>query len=317
MSKFTRLLPWFAAITVAWLMGYIYNARYGGELSWLRMMYRQKMALAAKAEAPRRLLITAGSGAHYSINSEIIEQELGIPAFNLGLQGDLGLNVILPLILEQVRPGDIVLVIPEYLMLLDEDGLGQGDGLYGSAPFGIAIGKPGLGGVPPKQLAEDAWKLGVPTLRAVSKSALDIAQKGRMTGYLSDPITDRGDATVVKERTGEWWKMKFKKPVSQHSVQRLAQFKQEVQDKGATLIVSLPWVYASTDEKTVSNVKKTAEKLSRVVPLVYDEASLNIQTDVSMFADTHYHLLPEARIVRSRELVEQIKPLIADIDESN
>jgi len=28
-------------------------------------------------------------------------------------------------------------------MLLDDDGIGYGDGLFGSVPFGVAIGKPG------------------------------------------------------------------------------------------------------------------------------------------------------------------------------
>jgi hypothetical protein len=270
------------------------------------MMYERKIALANKIDAPRRLLITGGSGAHYTINSEVIQQNLGIPVINLGLDGPIGLDVILPSILGQVRRGDIVLLIPEYLILWSEDGFGDRSG-----QFGMAIGEPGLGGVPPKRLAQDLMMLGSPTLKALTKSSLDLVEKGKLTGYYSVPVNNYGDPTAVKQRGNiPWWQLPIDKPITQHSTARIAQFKKEVEAKGGKLILSLPWVYARTDEKSISNVKKTAEALGKIAPLIYEQDSLNMKTDVSLFADTHYHLQPEARKVRSLELVEQLKPLI-------
>jgi hypothetical protein len=314
MSKhhISKLFPWLISAGLAWTIGCIYNIYYGGELSWLRRMYTEKAAYAAQIQQPHRLIVTAGSGAHYSVNAEWMEKKLGIPVFNFGLQGDLGLNVIAPLILEQARPGDIILLIPEYLMLMDSDGTGDGDGLFGTVPFGWAIGQPGLGNPPLKKFAEDTWLLGVTTLRAATKSTIDVLQKGRMTGYLSDPITQHGDPTKVKERTGEWWKIKFKEPASPHSIQVIEQLRQDLEARGAHLIVSLPWVYADTDAKTVASIKKSAETLSKVVPTIYNPKTLNIQTDSTIFADTHYHLLPPARLVRSQELIDQLKPYLAE-----
>jgi hypothetical protein len=49
---------------------------------------------------------------------------------------------------------------------------------------------------------------------------------------------------------------------------------------------------------------------STFLPLIYNPKTLNLQTDSSLFADTHEHLLPEARIRRSRELVQQLRPII-------
>ncbi|HBB32490.1 MAG TPA: hypothetical protein DDZ80_08605 [Cyanobacteria bacterium UBA8803] len=296
---------WIAVAALAWGIGYVYNARYGGELSWLRMMYERKMALAEQVQAPRRLLITGGSGAHYTINSALIEQELGIPVLNLGLDGPVGLDVILPSILGQVRQGDIVLLVPEYLILWSENGLGDR-----SSQFGVAIGRPGLGGVPPKQLAQDMLMLGTPTLRAATKSTLDVIQKGQLTGYYSEPVNERGDPTVTKTRTGKWWELPINQPASSHAIKRIAKFHQEVQAKGATLILSLPWVYARTDEKSVSNVKKTAAELAKIAPTIYDKQSLNMQTDSSLFADTHYHLQPEARIKRSHQIVQELQEIL-------
>lgn len=305
MWKPLKLAPWFISAGIAWSIGFVYNVYYGGELSWLRMMYEDKMAIASQTKAPKRLLITGGSGAHYTIDAKLIEKKLGIPVINLGLDGPIGLDVILPSVIDQVRPGDIVLLIPEYLILLDEDGLGDR-----SANFGVATGKPGLGDIPPKQFAQDVWLLGVPSLRPFTKSMLDLIEKGKMTGYYSDPVDGHGDPTTTKPRTGKWWKLQIEDPISQHALQRIAQFRQEVEAKGGTLVLSLPWVYADTDAESVANVRKTAEKLSKIAPLIYEEDSLNMKTDSSLFADTHYHLLPESRKIRAEEIVEQLKPVI-------
>jgi hypothetical protein len=276
-------------------------------------MYREKEAIADAVRAPRRLIVTAGSGAHYSINSELIQEELGIPVVNFGLQGDIGLNVIAAVIEQKARPGDVILLIPEYLMLMDEDGFGRGEGLWGSAPFGVAIGQPGLGGVPPKTLIEDTWLLGVPGLRSLTKSTVDLLTKGKMTGYLSDPITDKGDPTVVKPRLGKWWKITFDSPASPNCLKVIARLRKNLEARGATLVVSLPWVYASTDPKTVESIRRSGEELEKIVPTIYDKRTLNIQGDPALFADTHYHLLPPARIVRSQQLVNELKPLLSAV----
>jgi hypothetical protein len=305
MWKPFKLAPWLMAVSVAWSLGFIYNVFYGGELSWLRTMYFQKIAIAQEVQGNRRLIITGGSGAHYTVNSELIEQGLGIPVINLGLDGPIGLDVILPSVIDQVRPGDIVLLIPEYLLLLDEDGFGDRSG-----QFGMAIGRPGLGGLPAKQLAQDTFLLGIPTLRAVTKSTVDVFSKGRMTGYYSDPITERGDPIKVKERNLEWWQLPIDRPISDHAAQRIGQFRKEVEARGGTLVLSLPWIYGSTEEKTKTNLHLTAQVLEQIAPLIYDEESLNIKTDSSLFADTHYHLLPRGRDLRAQELVQQLKPIV-------
>ncbi|MDJ0689206.1 MAG: hypothetical protein QNJ41_11910 [Xenococcaceae cyanobacterium MO_188.B32] len=305
MWKPIKLAPWFMAAGIAWSLGFVYNVIYGGELSWLRAMYFHKIARAEEIKENGRLLITGGSGAHYTINSDVIEQGLGIPVVNLGLDGPIGLDVILPSVIDQVRPGDIVLLIPEYLLLLDPDGLGDRSG-----PFGVAIGKPGLGGVPAKQLVQDVLLLGIPTLRGATKSSVDIATKGEMTGYYSDPLTKRGDPTTVKERQQDWWQLPINQPISRHAAERIWQFRQEVEAKGGKLVLSLPWVYGSTGTRTKANVQKTAYILSKIAPVIYEPESLNIKTDPNLFADTHYHLLPKAREIRARELVEQMKPLV-------
>jgi hypothetical protein len=305
MQKILRLVSWAAIAGVAWSAGYFYNARYGGELSWLRIMYEQKMAIASQVKAPHRVLIVGGSGAHYSVDAGQMQKALGMPVLNMATDGPIGLDVILPAVLPAVRQGDVVLLIPEYLLLLDEDGFGDRSG-----QFGVAIGKPGLGNIPPKQLAQDWLLLGIPTLKATTKSTLDVAEKGKLTGYYSDPITANGDPTVIKPRIGKWWQLTIDQPISPHAMQRIQQFKQEVEAKGGTLVLGLSWIYGSTDPETIKNVRATAETLGKIAPTLYDQTSLNIKTDSSLFADTHYHLNPGGRQIRSAELAQKLQTVL-------
>ena len=96
-------------------------------------------------------------------------------------------------------------------------------------------------------------------------------------------------------------------------MKRIKQFRQEVESKDATLVLSLPWVYGSQDEKTVANMEKISKKLSQIAPLVYDKSDYNLKTDSSLFADTHHHLVFEGRKLRSEQLADQLKPVLNKI----
>ncbi|MEO1403653.1 MAG: hypothetical protein AAFV72_20745 [Cyanobacteria bacterium J06635_1] len=293
-----------AVVGLAWGFGYLYNVHLGGETRWLKDMYQKKIALAQAVDQPK-ILVTGGSGAHYTLNSALIEAQVGRPVINLGIDGPVGLDVILPSVLDQVKPGDTVVLVPEYLLLLDDDGFAERSG-----PFSIAIGRPGLGGIPARQMAQDWLMIGVPSLRGAVKSAMDLVEQGKLTGYYDDPLTPQGDPTVDKQRVGAWWQQVIKKPVTQHSLDRIRQFKAEVETRGGTLILSLPWVYAEDSGKTLDNIQATAEALGEIAPLLYEADTFNIQTDFSLFADTHYHLTAEARMLRSQQLADQLQEVL-------
>ena len=300
-----KFLSWVAVAGLAWGAGFVYNVYLGGEAHWLKGLYQNKVAIAANTTDPK-IIITGGSGAHYTINSDLLAQELDRPIVNLGIDGPVGLDVILPSVLETVKPGDTVLLIPEYLLLLDEDGYGEKSGL-----FGVAIGKPGIGGVPAKQLALETFQLGIPSLRWTVKSAVDLTEEGKFTGYYDGPLTERGDPTETKVREGEWWPLPIREAVSPHALRRIEQFKAEVEAKGGELILSIPWVYGDVnDERTLESVQQTADALSKIAPLLVDAETLNVQAEPTLFADTHYHLKPEGREIRSEQLARQLKPLL-------
>lgn len=312
MQTAVRLTSWILVAGLAWGIGFYHNARYGGNLSWLRRLYESKMAIASQpTDTPRRLLIVGGSGAHFTIDSPFLEEKLGIPVLNLGLDGPVGLNVILSSILDKVRPGDVVLLIPEYdFILWDDDGISDR-----SASLVIATGQMNLGDIPPKTMAQEGFLLGVLTLRGAVESSWDLIEEGKLTGYYSD-VTEHGDPIAYQERTGEWWKMGIKRPASEYAIRRIGQFRSEVEAKGGSLILSLPWIYGERDEKSITNGKKIAEELGKIAPVIYDRETFNVQSDVSLFADTHYHLNPQGRRIRGEQLARELKPILDELPET-
>lgn len=307
MKHFSTLWSWAAIAGLAWTAGALYNVYGGGETTWLRHLYQRKIALAQAIEEPK-LIVTGGSGAHYTINADVLAAELGQPVINMGLDGPVGLNLILPSILPQVNSGDTVVLIPEYLLLNHEKGLGDRSGA-----FALATGQPWTGNIPPQMLAQNILMFGVPSLRAIIKSSTDLVTLGRVTGYYDDPLTAQGDPTVTKVRAGKWWQLKIKNPVTPHALERIAQFHQDVEAQGATLLLALPWVYGdASDSETLENIHVTAEALADIAPVVYNPETFNIQSDGTLFADTHYHLTPEGRKLRSQVLAQQLQPLMPD-----
>ncbi len=309
--KLPKLASWIAIAGLTWSAGFIYNTRLGGDPHWLGQLYKNKMAIAADIPEPK-LIITGGSGAHYTVNSDLLAGELDMPVVNLGLDGPIGLDVILPSVLDAVEPGDTVLLVPEYLILSPikdlRDGLGEK-----SAWFGFVTDQAGAGDLSAKQVALGVFQLGIPSLKITIKAAADLLEEGRFAGYYDGPLTERGDPIETKLRTGEWWPLKIEAPISAHAAERIDQFKSEVEARGGELILSVPWIYGdTTDPETIENIQKTADALSEIAPVLVDSETLNVQAEPTLFADTHYHLIPEGREARSQQLALQLKPLLSN-----
>ena len=84
-----------------------YRETFVGELPAKRAM------LAAESDKPR-LIIVGGSAAAFGVDSTLLAQELpDYQPINFGLYAALGTRVMLDLSIDELRPGDIVIVMPE------------------------------------------------------------------------------------------------------------------------------------------------------------------------------------------------------------
>ena len=129
--------------------------------------------------------------------------------------------------------------------------------------------------------------------------------------YYSDELNAYGDPVELKIRNTNLQAMEIKGQISKYASWRLKQFRKQVEASGASLIIGLPWTLATEDDKLVPNVQEVVEELTKIAPLLYEPDSLNLKTDRTLFGDSVYHLGYKGRKLRSLELSQQLKPLLA------
>lgn len=298
-GKQVHLSCWVVTVFAALFCGWLCNRlALDSDLNWTVSMYWQKMAIAAQLEEPRRLLLLGGSGTHYSLDAMQMEQETGVHCVNMGLHGGLGLNAILAGVQGEVRKGDIVIVIPEY-GILGGEGVG-----WLSGPFGVAISRLGIGGVGARQTVREIL-LGCSTnLTSFGKSIWRVLFG--TAGRASLAVGERGGAVNFME--GAPLPGHITGKVSAHALGRLQMFDAALREVGATLLFAPPWLLIEDgDAESVAASGKVIEILGTIAPVLYDEKTLNLQTESALFSDTSYHLAPRGRSVATAALAGQLQ----------
>jgi hypothetical protein len=198
-----------------------------------------------------------------------------------------------------VRPGDVVVAIPEYGIIQDADGGG-----WLSGPFGAAIREPGVGGFGALETAKETFRAGVTNQMSLGKGVFValFAASGR-----TRPLIDnRGSTSVFASGVAAPGSVDGR--MSLQAERRLSAFRNEVHQRGGTLLLALPWLLVGRqDRESFVAAGRYAEALRAVAPLLCDASSLNLQTDPSLFSDTSYHLTPMSRRIRSAALARQIR----------
>ena len=72
-----------------------------------------KHALLSKTRGPR-LVLLGGSSMAYGLDSKLLAERLGIQPVNMGLHAALGIEFMCREVLDELRPGDVVVLSPEY-----------------------------------------------------------------------------------------------------------------------------------------------------------------------------------------------------------
>lgn len=84
-----------------------------------------KLNLLKDTPSPRIILV-GGSNVAFGVDSELLESHFGLPVVNLGLHGGIGESTYKELS-GYIRPGDIILLMPEYVMFMSESYLEGSD----------------------------------------------------------------------------------------------------------------------------------------------------------------------------------------------
>jgi hypothetical protein len=307
LSASGKLWAWLLLAAACWTCGYLVNvSALDSDLAWAVALDRRKGEIAQAAAGAPRVLLVGGSQTHFSVDASQLERESGCRALNLGLHAAVGLNAMLERSLERVARGDLVLLLPEYATL-------AGDGTqWLTAAFGAAVGRPGIGGAGFEQRARLAFAAGTTSLTSLGKSAwVALGGAAGRSAQLHE-VGERGDAMVflTDQRPTEAVESIS---VGTPALERIAIYAQELQARGATLVLALPWLYIpeSGRVKALAAAGTVAARLAQVAPLLEHSPGHNLQANPDLFSDTNYHASPAGRELHTRRLGAALRPQLA------
>lgn len=115
MKSFLYRLAIFLAIQ-ATIAALLYRNSLNEPLYGFMSAFEDKIDLLENHDEPN-LIIVGGSNIIFGIDSEVMEDQVGMPTINAGLHAGLGLQFFLNIAEKYARPGDIIVLIPEYPLL--------------------------------------------------------------------------------------------------------------------------------------------------------------------------------------------------------
>jgi len=269
-----------------------------------------KLDILNRTPSPR-IIVVGGSNVAFGVDSQMLESGLGIPVVNMGLHAGLGENSYKE-VRGYIRPGDIILLMPEYSMFRTDDVL-KGNDLALSQWIEYDLTRLRLvdpGRVP--RLIQTIVQVKA-TRRLVS-----LLNKGQLdrSGYTSDQFNRWGDFTgqlgatePIKNLGPEPYL--YPGDFNLHTYQFFEKFNQDALAKGAIVYLEFPASRGinclSTGEAQFQTLYNNLKKLT-TIPIITDMKDLCFPN--ADFFDNIQHLNGVGRELMTERLIRDLRPFI-------
>ena len=302
-------VPWVAlrlltVAVLAWASSAAYALYLNPEIAFFKHGARLKHAWAEKLnrEYTRKVVVFGGSSCGVSIDGERMLDHHGLPTVNMGLGAGMGAEILTRYALLEVREGDTLIVALEPGLLTDAV-----DPTALGVQFSFAIGKPGL----VKLSRPFSWPATLLDLRPGGYHLFTLIGKivsgSPLYRYRPSDLHPSGWQAITIRRN-------FVGPpasgpaLSSGARDLLGWLRSWCAQNNVRVAYSLPWGYTPPDK---ASQFKTANidflfQVSPYLPVLKDPA-LGANTNLEQFADTEWHLTPEAAALRTDALAQQIK----------
>lgn len=310
-ERFPRLAALLLGVAVVtWMASAAYTLYLNPEIAFFKQIagVKQRWAEKMTAQHGTKTVFFGGSSCTFSIMPERLLREHGIPAANLGLGAGMGLRVLTRSALEQVRPGDTLIMAMEPEVLLNP----LQDTMLG-IQISYALHRPRwlAEGTSVATTGSVSWISTALMLRPGGYHVFTLLGKllsGKplyryqldevdVTGWEQSPLhrepqPSAGSPEPLREDVRQFL-LSLKEWCSQHQVR---------------LAYSLPWTY--TDEAHLNelqeNNRRLLEQISSIMPVLQDRR-LGADTVKEHFADTVWHLNRNAAETRTDIVAQAVR----------
>jgi hypothetical protein len=262
-----------------------------------------KDSLLANSPSPRIIFI-GGSGLSFGLNSEMIKDSLGLNPINTAIHGAIGLSYMISSVNEYIRPGDIVVIAPEYQFF-------YGRNSYGGEELLRTVLE-----VSPNTIKLLSFRQWLNIYRYLPKYSFS---KFKPIEYLDTRVdilygvnsfNDFGDANVHwnSDKRGCATYEPIHEEFNTKVISELIQFKKQVQDKSALLYITFPGLQASSFEVFKDQIAKVKSELIKGGFVLLGSPERYEIAD-SLIFNAPYHLSKAGLDLRTHLLIEDLRSL--------
>ena len=273
----------------------------------LHAYYELKHSYANSLRSPK-ILIVAGSNATFGISSRMITEETGISAANLGTSAGWGANYILHQAQPLAKPGDTIVLPLEYEIYTVK--ASQSDALL---DYILAYD--------PKYLLAHPW-----FIASVSRTRLidGISAKFRTLPrveinhmnkpYSGDAIENQEAMLTAKQRriTSTFPPLSIKGKLNDDALGSIREFAQWCRSQNIKLLATWPNTigFEIYQERSYQEFFQSIEQFYKSIGVTMLGKYSDSMYDTSMFYDSVYHLTDRGVRIRTRQLIELLKPYL-------
>ncbi|MGE0495448.1 MAG: hypothetical protein AB7S38_39950 [Vulcanimicrobiota bacterium] len=259
-----------------------------------------------------KVVLVGGSNVAYGFDSQLLESGLGRPVVNMGIHAPFGLDYMLAEVESSLKPGDLVVVCPEYELLASDLKPETLVWILELRPHNLAYVPPrqwpGLldGGLPYLGSvlrgfgrSPDQRKLRAQALPVMVRSALD--ERGDVVGHREWTPPDAREH-LARIRSGDLFKEGYDTHRLEQAVKTLKDFEHRYQARGARMVVSLPptpqFLYQRHREQLAG-----IESALRASAIPVINSAQEMIFPAADFYDTIYHLRGPAIRARTQKVL--------------
>lgn len=302
-SNALRALAWRAALFCALqlvVLGWLLRGYHADDRILLASI-NAKHARLANLPSPR-LMLVGGSNVLYGLDSRTIAEEAGMPhVVNMALTSVVGLHFMLKEVEPSVRPGDVVLVSPEYDHFCRNPTSARDLIWLLERRPSVLLGFPA-----------EHWKLvmdrALHHLAAVIRA--EVFRKGARPDlgpthvkWINEYGDNTASRTLLEPPPVAAWQLECsegRKGLMDEQVERIAEYKRSVETRGARMLLTYPTFDQSQYRKNEADIGELHRRLEALFgPALLTQPNETAIPAASLY-DTHYHPDETEKIRRSR-----------------
>ena len=319
-----RRWPWYftaGSALLMWILASLVSFKWDPEAGFWKEVIERKITAAdglRELEGDKPMIfVGGGSSCSFSIHPDLLTEETGLPAVNLGGSAGMGYRYLIDLATSRARKGDIVILhLEPEILQVDEHSL---------QPLAVKVDlSRGLTGATRGAFAGELYQRPVldrlaalrPGAKFLGTLAAKVVRGGPLYRYRLEDIQENGVLGMVTtepnaDREGfQSMKGWLEDEKVKADLKRVAEFGEK---QGIRIFYTLPWEVFRPEILVAQRLEhaRALEVMEGFLPIIRD-ATMGATAENDWFLDTGYHMRREPGRERTRVLGQALKRMLEE-----